>query len=351
MWRPVSKTGNLMDTHEHVTEFAGLPVVDWEAGDSVQNPSRTAFRLRLSWEEAFEEIRRPATGGLLQKLTSLFGRQPPQAPPAPPRPGWTDKLAAFLEDPAADQVAGLVVGLWDEVADGSGPVVEALVAARDRLTGLKALFLGDIIQEESEISWISQSDVSPLLAAYPQLEQFCVRGGSDLSFGALRHPHLKSLIVQSGGLPASVVREVAAADLPELEHLELWLGEENYGGDSTPADLAPLLTGDRFPKLRYLGLRDSEKADEVAAAVATAPLLERVQVLDMSLGTLGDEGAAALLASPAVARLEKLDIRHHFCSDEMLRKLQALGIPVDVAEQHKPEGRRDDTWRYVAVGE
>jgi hypothetical protein len=76
--------------------------------------------------------------------------------------------------------------------------------------------------------WIQQCDVSPLFAAYPRLEHFCVRGADGLSFGALRHDRLKSLIIQSGGLGANVVREVAA-DAPELEHLELWLGDENYG--------------------------------------------------------------------------------------------------------------------------
>ncbi len=81
--------------------------------------------------------------------------------------------------------------------------------------------------------------------------------------------------------------------------------------------------------------------------MATAPVLAHVRVLDLSLGTLGDEGAAVLLASPAVARLQKLDIHHHYCSDEMVARLQALGIEVDVSEQE--EGDEGD--RYVAVGE
>ncbi|MFN8512832.1 MAG: hypothetical protein U0841_09645 [Chloroflexia bacterium] len=65
---------------------------------------------------------------------------------------------------------------------------------------LTALFFGDIIVEESEISWIEQTDVSPLLAAFPQLEIFGVRGGNGLSFGQLRHDVLQTLIVETGGL-------------------------------------------------------------------------------------------------------------------------------------------------------
>jgi hypothetical protein len=233
----------------------------------------------------------------------------------------------------------------------SSPIVEALVTARDRLPALRALFLGEILQEEAEISWIHQTDVSPLFTAYPALEHFAVRGSEGLSLGALRLERLKTLIVQSGGLPAGVVQEVAAAELPALEHLELWLGTDEYGADYSMSDLAPILAGDRFPKLTYLGLRDSHWADEIAAAVATAPVLERIRLLDLSLGTLTDTGAEALLASPAAARLERLDLHHHFCSKAMVTRLQGLGIPVDVSERQEPEQYGDDTWRYVAVGE
>ena len=229
--------------------------------------------------------------------------------------------------------------------------MEALVAAREQLPNLKAIFLGDIISEENEISWINQSDVSPLFDAYPLLERFAVRGGTGLVFGSLRHAHLKSLVIQSGGLDAGVVRAVSAAHLPELEHLELWLGVEAYGGNVTVDDLAPLLSGALFPKLSYLGLRDSEIADAIAAAVARAPVLERIRVLDLSLGTLTDEGAAALLASPAVARLEKLDLHHHFCSEAMMEKLRGLGIEVDVSQRQEEEEYDGERWRYVAVSE
>jgi len=321
--RPGVETDTMI--YEHITNFAGKPVKDWEAQSGIQDPEGACYALRLSYEEA-EEGRR-----------------------------WTDKFAAFLDDSSSNRVSGIVIGDWGVLSSAtdetSAPVVEALVAARDRLPNLRAIFFGDIIGEECEISWIRQSDISPLFTAYPQLEHFCVRGADGLSLGALKHDRLKSLIIQSGGLGVNVVREVAAADLPELEHLELWLGEENYGGDATVADLAPILDGGLFPKLKYLGLRDSEIADEIARAVATAPVVERIRVLDLSLGALTDEGAAALLAGPAIARLEKLDVHHHFCSEEMTAKLQSLGVEVDASEREKPDVYGDEVWRYVAVGE
>jgi hypothetical protein len=307
---------------EHFTTFAGRPVQDWQSDAGPIDPS-IFYRVSLSYDD---------TEG---------GEQ------------WTDRLAALLDHPGAEKLEGIVVGVWggemfDDQAQATR-VVEALVAARDRLPRLRAIFLGDIIYEECEISWIQNTDVSPIFDAYPALEHFGVRGANGLRLGALRHPRLRSLIVQSGGLDAAITREVTSAELPALDHLELWLGTENYGGTTTLDDLAPILSGARFPGLTSLGLRDSEIADTIAAAVATAPALDRLRILDLSLGTLGDEGAAALLASPAVARLEKLDIHHHYCSAEMVARLRGLGIEVDASEPQEEDDYDGD--RYVAVSE
>lgn len=312
-----------MTIEEHHTEFAGRRVTLWEPGEPLPDPAEAFCRIAVSWEESDE-------GGT-----------------------WLAKFERFLADPASREVGGLVVGAWEEVGSGESAqaIIDAVAAAHTRLPRLQALFFGDIIREESEISWIEQGDASPLLAAYPRLRHFGVRGGNGLTLGQVQHGALETLIVETGGLPGSVAREVAAADLPALRHLELWLGTEHYGADVTLDDLAPILAGERFPALEYLGLRDSEMADAVAAAVATAPILDRLRVLDLSLGTLGDDGAAALLASPALTRLRKLDLHHHYCSDEMIAELRALGIAIDADEPQEADYDDGESYRYVAVGE
>jgi hypothetical protein len=223
-------------------------------------------------------------------------------------------LDLYLVEPGAGGTTALVVGAWGEAMyEAGGPhVVEALVAARDRLPRLRALFLGDITFDECEISWIHQGDVSPLFTAYPELEEFRVREVGGLTFGKLGRPSLRVLAVESGELPAEILEELWAAELPKLEHLELWLGSTGYGGIDSPAPLEPLLAGHVFPWLSYLGLRNSDIADALAAAVAASSVLQRILVLDLSLGNLSDEGARALLASPALRRLRRLDIHHHF---------------------------------------
>lgn len=312
-----------MAINEHLTEFARHRIIEWNAPEGIANPVRTIYRLSLSYEEGEEGLR------------------------------WLDKFNQFLADPKADQVIGLVIGdwgLWDGVQDSTA-VVQALVEAADRLPNLKALFLGDVISEECEISWLEHGDISGIFRAYPQLEQFCVRGANKLSFGQLQHQQLKSLTIQSGGLGVNVINEISAAQLPNLEHLELWLGEENYGGNATVNDLQPLLSGSLFPKLTYLGLRDSAIADDIAKAVANAPVVSRLKVLDLSMGTLSDEGAEALLASPLIPKLQKLDIHFHFCSEDVIAKFDNLGIPVDTSEPQEPHTYNNESWRYVAVSE
>ncbi|MFE5614037.1 STM4015 family protein [Streptomyces sp. NPDC056470] len=271
---------------------------------------------------------------------------------------WERFFERFLAEVDTNRVRALIVGGWDEAYDtSSAAIVARLVeAAGDRLSGLEALFLGDMTFEDCEISWIQQSDVSPLLAAYPRLREFGVRGGTELVFPTVRHASLTTLVVESGGLGAEVVRGIAGSDLPALEKLELWLGTDEYGGDSSVSDLEPLLAGTGFPALRRLGLRNSVIQDEIAAAVAGAPVVARLDSLDLSMGTLTDEGAEALLVGQPLTHLTHLDLSHHYLSEKMSERivdtLTPYGVTVDVGDAQEPEDDGDgEVFRYVAVAE
>jgi hypothetical protein len=163
----------------------------------------------------------------------------------------------------------------------------------------------------------------------------------------LRHNNLKTLIIETGGLPPNVIKEIGGAHLPKLQRLDLWLGSENYGFESTIKDFGSLLSGKQFPELKHLGLMDSEIQDEIAIAVAKAPILQQLKVLDLSMGTLTDKGATALLNSPAIKKLDFLNLRHHYMSDAMMAKLKTLGIAINMTD--KEEGGDDD--RYIEVAE
>ena len=230
-------------------------------------------------------------------------------------------------------------------------MVEALIAARDRLRNLRALFLGDILYRENEISWIEHSDITCLLDAFPDLEHFRVRGGDGLVLRVFEHRNLVSLTIEASNLSREVVLAVGSSKLPALEHLELWLGTEEYHADTTPEDLDGILQAKHLPSLRYLGLCNSDIADDIPGVLSGAPVLERLRVLDLSLGTMTDRGAEALLSIPGLSRLEKLDLHHHYISPAMIERLQELGIEVDATDPKEADDIGGEDYRFVAHSE
>jgi hypothetical protein len=304
---------------QHATTFASYPVIDWNEDESIfTKGTDIAVAIRTNWDE------------------NERGN------------AWISKFNALLKYKLVQQIPALVIGMWhyDETVRY---IVDTLVSNRAQFPNLRALFIGDITSEENEISWIKQDDLSPLWTAFPNLEHLTIRGGEGLKLDRINLPKLKSLRIESGGLSSEVVRSVGEAALPELESLVLWLGTENYGATVKISDLERFYECAEKPKLKYLGLCDSEIADSVAEFIATAPVLSRLDVLDLSLGMLSDEGALALLTSPYIRHLKKLDLHYHFCSEAMVKKLQELtaeGIQVDTSER-----QRERDWRFVAVGE
>ena len=259
-----------------------------------------------------------------------------------------ENLAHFAASEAAGQCSALVIGAWqgDDSATDSSEVVAALAGHKDRFPQLIAIYVGDITYEENEMSWIQQSDLSPLLEAYPQLQLLRTRGGEGLAISRPQHANLRALAMETGGMDASLVQSLGQAKFPNLEYLELWLGTEDYGGTVTAADLAPILSGTLFPKLKYLGLRNCDQADAMARAVVQAPILNHLETLDLSLGTLSDEGARALLQIKGP--LKRLNLHHNYISAELVRQLKDLPLSLDATN---PSGMEADDERYVAVGE
>ena len=113
-------------------------------------------------------------------------------------------------------------------------------------------------------------------------------------------------------------------------------------------DLQPLLTGKCFPKLEYLGLRNSDIADDIAPVVVNAPILKQLKVLDLSNGTLSDVGAAALLNLPADLSLKELNLNHHYMTEDMVKRLKkALKCKIIAGDAQDP----NEEWRSVVASE
>jgi predicted DNA-binding WGR domain protein len=260
-------------------------------------------------------------------------------------------LTHFLATEAAPETTALIIGAWhgDDQDLTPAEVIKTLIGSKPRLPKLAALYVGDLTSEENEMSWIKQCDLSPLLEAFPSLQFLRSRGGDGLAFSSLRHASLRALTVETGGLDVGVIRSICMSELPKLEYLELWLGTDEYGANHSVADLQPILSGELFPNLKYLGLRNSHLADEIAAVVVNSPLIQRIETLDLSLGTLSDEGARSLLKLPASPTLKRLNLHYNFIGADLIRQLKTLPLTVDASKPSEMES--DDEWRFVAVGE
>jgi hypothetical protein len=304
-----------MLNNSHLQEWFGLPVKQ-VVSDTAFDPATAIYRFGYSYDDEEDPL-------------ALF--------------------EAFLNSPDVGQTVAVVTGMDNEGGSDTTQAgfLDLLEAHKAKLPGLRGIFLGDILQEENEMSWIKQDDISRALRIFPDLEELRARGQDGLSFQPCQHFGLTKLVIETGGMPKEVLHGVAGSTFPELSHLELWLGTDEYGFDGTIEDVLPFLDPALFPKLKHLTIGNSHLQNEVAAAVADSPILGQLETLDLSLGVMDDEGALALLNSPGIRNLMKLNLHRNYLSPAMAERFLGLGIEVDVGGQEK----LDDYGPYVAVGE
>jgi hypothetical protein len=260
-------------------------------------------------------------------------------------------LTAYLADPRTATIKGLVFGMPGESGESFSSVISILVDHAGKLPALRGIFLGDIEQEENEMSWIEQGDIGLILAAFPKLEELRVRGQSSLELSPCTNEGLKRLTIETGGMPTAVLHNLARCSFPNLEHLELWLGDDGYGWEGDVDDVLPAIEPALFPKLKSLGIRNSMIADEIAEAVANAPILAQLEDLDLSLGTMTDKGGEALIASEKIRNLKSLNLHRNYLTGATLGRINNLGPKVDFGGQEKPDDWDGKPHYYVAVGE
>ncbi|KAB8038588.1 STM4015 family protein [Janthinobacterium aquaticum] len=261
-------------------------------------------------------------------------------------------IAGFLEKADKSKLEAIILGMWGEPYDsGADEAMAELIKQAPQLPNLRAIFIGDMTYEECEISWIVQGSYKPLLDAFPQLEELRIRGGNDLVIEPFAHQNLRRFTIESGGLSDKIAQALAASSMPQLEHLELWLGSDDYGFSGDVELYRKVLAQLATPTLRYLGLRDSCIADDLAVWLAQEPLVGQLDTLDLSLGTIGDVGAKAILQGRQFGKLKRLDLSHHYISEANQEKLKQLPFEVVLDDPQEDDEDDGETYRYVAVGE
>ena len=303
-----------MTISQETETFFNKPVAAFVPGESL-DISNTVYRLALAYEDTKTMV---------------------------------ELIDEFFVQVNKSQLDAIVIGSWGEPHDvGVDDVLGKLIAHAAELPNLRALFIGDMTYEECEISWIIQGSYTPLLKAFPKLEALRIRGSTDLIIEPFTHEGMRSFTIECGGLPAEVAQALAASSMPNLIHLELWLGSDGYGFSGDVELYRRVLAALMTPGLQYLGLRDSEITDDLARMLASYEPIAHLKTLDLSLGTIGDAGAEALYKSHYVPQLECLNLSHHYISAQWQAELKTLPLQVILDD---PE-EEDDGDRYCAVGE
>lgn len=267
-------------------------------------------------------------------------------------PGVTELLRLVINSPAAKFIQEITIGCIDFEGENYYDQAILAISKSGKIPSLRKLFIGDFDMEECEISWSEIRDVSKLYPVFPNLEELKLHGG-EIQLGSLKHQKLKTLTLETGGLPGAAVKSVVNGELPELEELTLWFGTDDYGGTGDIDMLKPLLAGENYPKLKRLGLQNSEFENDIAREVATSEILKRIEVLNLSMGTMTDEGAQHILNNrDNFKHLKLLNLDENFISEGVCSQLrEAFPGVVSLNEQEEPDIDGDEVYLYVSVSE
>jgi uncharacterized protein (TIGR02996 family) len=257
-------------------------------------------------------------------------------------------LTALLRHPSGQFVTELAFGFNnDPNEDSLDDLVSVLI--KHAPPTLRKLHLGDFeFPDETEMSWYHVGKLGALWKAVPHLRSLIVQGG-DFELGTIALPELTHAEFRTGGLSAASARAIAKATWPQLEHLEVWYGDKNYGGTAKLADAAALLERRDLPRLTTLGIKNTAFTDELIGVLAVSPLVAQLTRLDLSMGILTDDGARALAAHQAAFQhLAVLDVSRGYLTKAGIAAVKGVAktvISKDQRDDHDPE------YRHPSVGE
>lgn len=265
------------------------------------------------------------------------------------------RIEEYLEKNNTYDSNSIVIGAWEEPFDcGPNEIVKYMVENKDKFPNLQHINIGDMDSEECEVSWITQTDLAPLLKSF-ELKSLEIRGSLELRLENASSNTLESLIIVSGGLSQDILKDISNANFPKLEHLELYLGVVDYGFDGNIEDVKQFMIQNKFPNLKYLGLKNSEIEDAICEEILKSDILEQLTILDLSLGTISDKSAELILQNiEKLKHLKTLDVTYNYMSDENIEKLELAFKNLSVEslfDRDDADYDEDDEWRYPYITE
>lgn len=88
----------------------------------------------------------------------------------------------------------------------------------------------------------------------------------------------------------------------------------------------------------------------MARALATALVVPRLEVFDLSMGITTDAGVLALLGGQPLTHLRRLNLSHHYMNEDLMAAIPGLlpDVEVDLSDRQTTD---ESNWRYAAVSE
>jgi uncharacterized protein (TIGR02996 family) len=228
-------------------------------------------------------------------------------------------LAAAFHHPSTRFLRGLAVGSPGRHRTGYEDVLATIAAVGP--DALRTLSIGELDAHNDWVPDPELGDASDLWLALPYLDDVTFEG-SALTLGVMHAPTLRRLTIRTRRFPMEPLRAIVRAALPNLEQLEIWIGDTNFDAGTTREDLERLLLRGVYPRLVHLALCNASIADEICALVIRSPTAHGLRVLDLSNGTLGDASAYALIqARDQLPNLGLLDVSENCLSETACRHL------------------------------
>jgi len=257
-------------------------------------------------------------------------------------------LETLLRHPSGRFLTELVFGFNND--PNEDPLDDLIgILARKAPATIRKLHFGDFeYPDETEMSWYHVGNLGKLWKAVPHLQALIVQGG-EFELGTIELPELVRAEFRTGGLSAASAKAIAKAMWPRIEHLEVWYGEDEYGGTAKVADAAALLDRTDLPRLTSLGIKNTSFTDELCGVLARGRLLPQLTRLDLSMGIMTDAGAQLLAAhKDAFTHLAVLDVSDNYLTKAGIAALKGLAKSVVTTRQREDD---DPEYRHPSVGE
>ncbi len=280
---------------------------------------------------------------------------------------WTESfhilrfVKAVFSSPLCAALEELKIGIlhWDNSEQN---VVLAEAGKHAWAKDLLRLRLGDVGDASVDMDHHSVGDVGKVITKhFPNLESLHLHSGDDYGsnspFGiaGLELPKLKELTIETCAMSRKRMKSLTAAKLPALERLVVWFGERDRGANATLADVMPVWDGKLFPRLRHLGLCNTELVLDFIRLLPEGKIAKQLVSLDLSKGTLGDDGIPELAEAAAkFPALETLCVDDSWITPAGIKALKKAYPRVKISAKDQqalvdPEDYGTD--RYVRVSE